>query len=474
MCNPLNEPSTFEQSVFAFCLEQSLFTEGSKVLLALSGGPDSTALFHVLNRLAAKLNITLGAAHLNHQTRGEESDKDSEFVQALSKEYDLPCHIKSMDVKAWVKSEGFSFQEGARICRQNFLTKIADKHHYVTIALGHHQDDQAETVLMNVLRGTGLNGLGGMLVKRSTFVRPLLDRSREEILKYLDLLEVSFRQDASNQDVSYLRNKVRLELIPEIENGFSPRIKSQLGKMSQLLQEDESYLSEQAQKMFQEVGRTTEQGLTIPINKLRDLQPAILNRVLRLGIQEMKGDLKSIEFGHIQQVRHLLKEKSSGACVLPGDIKISLEREEMVLSQLDRASNSAQSEKICSPVSIRVPGETRFLPGKVTLRARVESKADNFSQASPNQAFMDFEAVGGRVEMRFYNSGDRFWPLGGPGGKKLKSWFIDQKIPREMRKEIPILTDGSGDIIWVYGHQISEKVKIRPETKQVLSLEGFE
>ncbi len=461
--------------MLAICRERSLFTEGSKVLLALSGGPDSTALFHVLNRLTSQLGISLGIAHLNHQMRGEESEKDSEFVEALAQEHDLPCHIESKNVKNWVESEGYSFQEGARVCRQMFLTEVAEKHHYSTIALGHHQDDQAETVLMNILRGTGLNGLGGMLAKREVFVRPLLDCSRQEILDYLDSLGAAFRQDTSNQDVSYLRNKIRLELIPEIENGFAPRFKSQLGKMSQLLQEDESYLIEQAQKLLQEVGKITEKGLTLPIDKLRDWQPAILNRVLRLGIHEVKGNLKSIEFGHVQQVRQLLKENASGACVLPGDIKISLGLDnEMVLSLLDRISTSAPSKPDCSPVIIQVPGETRFDPGKVTMRARVKLKANNFSQVNPNQAFMDFDAVGSRVEIRFYHSGDRFWPLGAPGGKKLKSWFIDQKIPREIRSEIPILTDSSGDIIWVYGHQISEKVKIRLETRNVLYLEGLE
>jgi tRNA(Ile)-lysidine synthase len=470
----LNEPSTFEQLVIENCQELKLFPEDSKVLLALSGGADSTALFHVLNRLASKLKITLGVAHLNHQTRGEESDKDSEFVQALAKEHDLPCHIKSKNVKAWVESEGYSFQEGARVYRQIFLCEVAEKNHYSTIALGHHQDDQAETVLMNILRGSGLNGLGGMLVKRKAFVRPLLNCSRQEILDYLDSQGAAFRQDASNQDVSYLRNKIRLELIPEIENSFAPRFKSQLGKMSQLLQEDESYLFEEAQNLFQEVGQITEKGLTLPVDKLRGLHPAILNRVLRFGIHEIKGNLKSIEFGHIQQVLQLLKYPSSSACVLPGDIKIAMGKDEMVLSQLDRTSSSTPSDKKCSHVSIQVPGDTRFDPGKVTMRARVEFKTNQFSQANPNQAFMDFDAVGSRVEMRFYHSGDRFWPLGAPGGKKLKSWFIDQKIPREKRSEIPILTDSSGDIIWVYGHQISEKVKIRPDTQNVLYLEGLE
>ncbi|QPJ63448.1 MAG: tRNA lysidine(34) synthetase TilS [Candidatus Nitronauta litoralis] len=470
----MNDPSTFERFVLENCQRDNLFPKDSKVLLALSGGPDSTALVHVLSGLSAKLNISLGVAHLNHQMRGEESNKDAEFVQILADEFHLPCHVKAMDVKDWAEREGYSFQEGARKCRQQFFSEIAREHHYTLIALGHHQDDQAETVIMNILRGSGLQGLGGILGKSGLFVRPLLNCSRQEILDYLGARKATFREDSSNLDTSYLRNKVRLELIPHIKSDFAPRFKEQLGKMAQLLQWDESFLSEEAQKFFQGLSSRKGSILTLPAGKLKSVHPAILNRVLRFAIQEIKGDLRSVEFDHVQQVCQLLSDNSVGACVLPGDTRISLDKGDLVFSKLNRNAPDFQDENLYSSVLLQIPGETWFEPGKVTFRAKIQSQKIEFNRVKPNQAFLDLDSIGNKIEMRCYLPGDKFWPLGAGGRKKLKEWFIDRKIPKEARPQIPVLTDGSGNIIWVYGHQISETVKIQPETKRVLCLEGFE
>lgn len=444
-------------------------------MLALSGGPDSTALLHVLKQLAPTLKISLGIAHLNHQMRGEDSAQDANFVQSQAKENSLPCHLKDVDMKHWVETNGYSFQEGARVCRKLFFSEVADEWGYHRIALGHHQDDQAETVLMNILRGTGLKGLGGILPESGLWVRPLIYCPRQEIMDYLDSLNADYRRDVSNEDMTYLRNKVRLELIPEIENRFAPRFKSQLGKMAQLLQDDEAYLSGQAEELFHKLRQWKEQVLVLSVTDLQNLHPALLNRVLRLAIQEIKGDLKRIEFDHIQQVCLLLEEPASGACVLPGDIKISRVADDLILSQLDRNPIADSAHRDANPsVLLQIPGETRFGPGNFTLRARIESGGLDYSNAHSNQAFLDLDAVGHRVEVRCHRAGDKFWPLGASGGKKLKSWFIDHKIPKALRSKMPVLTDASGDIIWVYGHQISEKAKIRPETQNILCLEGLE
>ncbi len=471
----MNQNLPFEDTVLKTCIRLNLFPKGSRVLLALSGGPDSTALFHALNKLLPTLGILLGVAHLNHQMRGEESAADALFVQRLAEKYDAPYFVKEVDMKRWLESEGYSFQEGARIYRKNFLENTASQHGFDFIATGHTEDDQAETVLMNIMRGTGALGLAGIPSKRGLWVRPMIHCSRQEVMAYLTEIKSEFRVDSSNQNLSYLRNKVRLKLIPELEQEYSPALRSHLSKLASLIQDDESCLSEIAQKVFEDCRIAGSAVPDLEVKQLQGIPVAIVSRVLRLAIKEIKGDLKRVDFDHIRQLTDLVNQPGVDAIVLPGDIKAWREAGFIKWAHLDRTRSPKTECEKTESVFMKVPGQAHSLNGRILFKATVETgHPADIRLAKTNQAYMDLDSVGETITVRGPGAGDTFWPLGAPGSKKLKSYLIDRKIPKESRSDLPILTGPSGDVIWVYGHQISETVKVRPETRNILCLEGFE
>ncbi len=470
--DPLND---FEDRVFEDCKKEGLFPPHARVLLSVSGGPDSTALFHVLTKLVSKWDLSLAVAHFNHQTRGAESDQDCLFVRELATDHNVPFFTQKTDVKGWAEKEGYSFQEGARVLRQVFLEQVSQKENYEFIVLGQNTEDQAETVLMNILRGTGPLGLGGMSFRRNNIVRPLIYRTRKEIMDYLKSLGKPFRTDSSNQDPVYLRNRLRLELIPQLEAQYSPRLQSHLSGLARLIGEDEACLSELARDLFDKSAEPCPRGLFLSFSGLDNVPAALVSRVVRLSVLKVKGDLKAVERSHIQAVLDLTGNGSFRAVVLPGDIQVAWESQGLRFSRLDRGE---EKEPALSPgikIRLEIPGRTEIPPADLAIQAWVNPEninVHNVHSAGPEEAFLDQDCVGGEVWARFFQSGDRFWPLGSPGSRKLKSFFIDQKIPREKRATIPVLTDAGGNIIWVYGGQISESCKIVPATRNILYLKG--
>lgn len=466
--NPLDD---FESRVYADCCHAGLFPPQSKILLAVSGGPDSTALLHAFLKLSKQWGLTPDVAHLNHKTRNGESDGDAEFVRQLAEANGLPCHIRECNVKLRMEREGGSFQEKARLLRQTFFDELAEDEGYAFIVLGHHADDQAETVLLNLLRGAGPLGLAGMPFRRERVVRPFLNRSRDEILQYLERHRWPFREDSSNKDTRYLRNRTRLELIPHLQKNYSPGLISHLLQASRLLQQDEEYLAGVAADLFERIHEHHGEGVFLPVGELDHLHVAVLNRVLRRAVHKVKGNLQAVEFSHIQSVAGLIPEGVSGAVMLPGDIRVSREPGGLYFMWQDRNRTEPPAGL---PVKIRlnVPGTTEIAPVRLAIRAEVNPSSSNYRECSPTEAFLDRDRVGATVWVRFAQPGDRFWPLGGPGSKKLKSFFVDQKVPVEERWNTPILTDAQGHIIWVYGRRISDRFKVVPETSNILYLKG--
>jgi len=453
-----------------------ILTHEKRILVAVSGGPDSVVLLHLLNKYKEETSkITLAIAHLNHLSRGIDSDKDSDFVARLGISLNIKTFIENIDIALLGNKMKTSFQESARIIRHDFLNRSLKKWCGDLIALGHNSDDQAETFLMNLLRGSGLRGLTGTSPKRGNFIRPLYNCFRYEIEDYIAECSLEYRFDKSNDKNYYLRNKIRLDLIPFLEH-YNSNVKNTLISTSRLLADDENYIDKQVVSVMAQVEFNARNKNFVSINTTRfDSQhPALQKRLIREAILAVKGDLRSITVAHVLNIIQIMnKEKGAKEIHLPGNLIAVCAGGTLFVCKAhydifeDFSIGNFISKKIA------VPGFTELgVKGLCFNIKQVDKKDVKLHSLSLNKAYLDFDKTGSSIKVRFFRPGDRFSPLGIKGSKKLKSFFIDEKVPRNQRRSIPLLTTKDDDIIWVYEKRIGECYKITDKSTNILLVEG--
>jgi tRNA(Ile)-lysidine synthase len=462
-------------------VDHKMVKPGDRILLGVSGGPDSVALLRGLFELKQELNIELEIAHLNHSAREEESDRDARFVKDLGDSLNIKTWIEKVDVMAQQAASKSSFQETARHLRQEFFQRMMDQIGANKIALGHTSDDQVETVLINLLRGSGLKGVGGMSPVRHPYIRPLFYCSRSEVVDFLNDRKIPYCKDSSNEKTDYLRNRIRLELIPYLQEKYNPRITENLFEASGIFRTDNDYLKTLEDHEFDRVVSRSEasETLSMDIKHFTALPLALKRRLVRKGIQSIKGDLKRISFPHIQKVLHLFDKTQKGKRIdLPGNLQAVCLGDHVEFKRIQESESSIlfcednRGSNWKKPLSI--PGETQVEKAGLTLKAEIiDSSETGFSAEQTDQAFLDFDKTGETIMIRFFQAGDRLKPLGMDGTKKLKSLFIDEKVPQEIRSRIPILTTVENDIIWVYGTRIAHAYRVTSDTSKVLFIKGL-
>jgi tRNA(Ile)-lysidine synthase len=439
----------------------SMIAPCSHIGVAVSGGIDSVALLDILTSLQAELHITLTILHLNHGIRGKEAARDQRFVQELSKRYSLPYLDQEVDVPAYKKQNSLSLQEAARELRYRFFEQAMDTYNLDTVAIGQTADDQAETVLMRLVRGGGARGLKGIPPKRERYIRPLIEVWREELLQYLRYRGLPFVQDSSNLKKAYLRNRIRHELLPALSE-YNPNIKERLLHLAQVLGEDASYLEALADEIAREIVHVgAEVSLSIPA--LLALPAALQARVLQRAFASLAAR-GTLEYTHITSVMALIGEAGGSKQVpLPGGYWARRSYDTLVLG---KAGESPAG--MAGKIDLTIPGRTRLEALAMEMEAAVaEGRPD--PQAGPDTALLDFRRLVLPLSVRTFRPGDCFIPLGMESLKKLKNLFIDLKIPRAERLRIPLVISGDA-ICWVAGLRIDERFKIRPETKKTLKL----
>ncbi|MBI5042342.1 MAG: tRNA lysidine(34) synthetase TilS, partial [Nitrospirae bacterium] len=421
----------------------NMLKKGDVVLIAVSGGPDSVFALEILNALKDEYGLTLHAAHLNHKFR-KEADKEAEFVRRLAEEKGMPATIDAFDVKAYCKERGLSKQEGAREVRYDFLRKTADKIGATKIVTGHTADDQAETFLMRLIRGSGALGLSGIPPASGKIIRPLIETTKREVLDYLWKNKIRYVKDPTNIKPVYLRNKVRLELMPLLAKRFNPNIVSTLCRESDILREDEAFLNGIVDTIFKEMVTVQEKD-SITLNYLRfnGLHPAIKKRVVRRAVSELTGGLRRISYQHITSAIDAIKNTGKGVD-LPDDIRI-----ERDYNSLKVCVGKAGSARIQEAVQIKVPGTTEVPYFNIKLEAIINNRAVVSEKA--DTGLFDLDRLAMPLFIRSRKEGDYFYPAGMKGRKKLKEFLIDHKIPRADRDKIPILIDKNNDILWIMG-----------------------
>ena len=461
------------EPVWRFIREQSLIPENQKLLVAVSGGPDSVCLLHILFKLREKLGTRLHVAHLNHRLRGADSDADARYVAELARQLDIPATIDQRDVRGYQTKQRFSPEEAAREVRYTFLAQVADSIGADRVGVGHTVDDHVETILMHLIRGTGTRGLRGLQPltswqssgKTLNLIRPLLPISRRQTADYCNQLQLKPRLDASNLSLSPLRNRIRQQLLPLLQS-YNPQVTEALLRTACIAADDIAFLDEEASHLCDDIVR--EDRGTLILDKARFLRlPSAMKRyLLRNLIEKLLGTLKDIETRHIEEILAALNKPAGKIINLPEGLTFSIEYGRYLLGR-DAAALSP-FPVLQTELNLKIPGETELPGGQITAaiikRAEMKEKGDGFI------AYFDFDKTGNTLTVRTRKPGDRFQPLGMSQPKKLNEFMIDSKIPQAWRGRIPLVCS-TGQIIWVVGWRLDERVRVTEETKKVLRLE---
>jgi tRNA(Ile)-lysidine synthase len=454
-----------KKMVLKIILERRLIESGDRVLVGLSGGPDSVSLLHILHGLRDELGISLSAAHLNHMIRGRDASADEAYVKKLCGKFRIPLAIDRFDVPQFAKQEKLSLEDAARRLRYKFFFEAAKKDKATKIALGHTADDNVETVLMRLVMGTGTRGLLGIPAKRGKIVRPLIECARQEIEDYCGKHKLKPRIDKSNFDTKYLRNRIRHDLIPLLEK-INPNARSAIGKAIALLGSDYEYLMGISTKALHGATiKSTDKSIKLDIDKLLMYPDSIRRYVLRAAIENVKGDLENITFTHIYDVLSKLPDDEEWELHLPSGLSVLGDGDVLEITSARPVSRKALSFKY----ELKVPGSLKIAESGLRLSAEIVKIPKKLKLKDRNQAIIDFSKAGDCLVVRSRRAGDKFSPFGIPGTKKLKDFLIDEKIPSGEKDSVPIV-ESRGRIAWVAGHRIDNRFKITEKTKKALKL----
>ncbi len=476
------EKENFEKNVKETIREFNLITEKAKVIVAVSGGPDSVALLCVLNRLKGELDFSLHVAHLNHGFREKTAEEDAVFVKKLADSMNINYTISKWDVKKYIDKKNISPQQGARTMRYRFLGNVAAKEGADFIATGHNKDDQVETFFMRLLRGSSLEGLSGIPIKRKLetndsarvnpyIVRPLMYISRKKIEAYLKSINQSFKIDPTNEKSLYLRNKLRLQLIPQMEE-INPNFKSLVFDTAELLSQDNDYLKVEAEKLFKKSMLESSKGhVKLDYRHLKAEHVALKTRVFKKAARMVSH--KDLDKKHIEYIQQGIENNMDGYIDLPGGLKFYLDKDGLNFTTKAPKKPAVKAHF----TSVEIPGKTYWSPLGAYIVADVKDinfiSKDQLLNRS-HEAFLDYvELKGKNIIARTRKEGDDFLPLGMKSHKKLKDFLIDAKVPAEIRDDIPIVTAGDYDmkeILWVAPYRINDNYKVTTNTKMVLHL----
>lgn len=458
---------------------EALLKQDERVVIGVSGGSDSMALLHLLLGLnrSAGWKLQLHVAHLNHQLRGEEAEKDAAFVRAAADSLSLPCTIETRDI-AGLATDGGAEETGRRE-RYAFFERVCLQAGARTVAVGHQADDNSETILHRILRGTGLRGLGGIPRSRSLstgsdlrVVRPLLRHTRKSLLAYLADEGIAYREDRTNTSSEPMRNRIRHVILPRIEEEVNPQVRDALTRLGEQAQWLEEFLLETVHRTFDTlVVSRTDQVLILNADALSRKSRIVQTEIIRLAYRSFDLGEQDLAFGHLVAALDLIGDPASGKqASLPGGMTIEKRYHQLIIS----LPSDEPREHIAAEIALHVPGQTLLPVRRLEIECQIEEvkPADIARLRKAGRAMeecVDIDAVRPPLVVRTRRPGDRFYPLGAPGSKKLSDFLIDAKVNPQERERVAVLCDHLGPV-WVIGHRIDERVKLTALTRRVLHL----
>ncbi len=481
-----------QRAVMRLIEQEHLIRRGDTVVVGVSGGPDSLCLLHVLRACRSRLGIELCAAHLNHLLRGADADADARFVQDLAADWEIPCVVERRDVRAAAQQRRLALEEAARRERYEFLRQVARNVQATRIAVGHHADDQSETVLMHWLRGAGLGGLRGMLPATSlsdlrlwedrplpdspVLIRPLLYTPRTDIEQYCRRHGLSPRFDRSNLDTTFFRNRLRHELLPYLEAEFRPHFRQILCRSAQVIRQDYDLLCMLGDQAWQSVVRQSgEHAVMLDKAAWQLLHPALQRATLRRAMQQLRWSLRDVHFEHIEAAIRVARHGQVGdQAMLPRRVMLTVGYATIWIADEDFAPPPDFPAMSVDCLALNVPGQTQLPDGgrvEVCLLDVGDMPAGWAQNDDPWRAWLDADAVGPVLSLRRRRPGDRFYPLGlGGHTKQVSDLLINARTPAWWRDRVPLLARQDDEIMWVCGWRVDERAKITAQTRRVVEI----
>ena len=459
------------EKVIRYIEENNLIKAGEAVVAGVSGGADSMCLLHILGQIKYRYNLKIIVVHVHHGIRKETADRDADFVKTYCESHDTEFRLYKYNIPAISKELGMTEEEAGRYARYKAFYTELEKCQNGKIAVAHQREDVAETVLMNIFRGTGINGVTGIKPMREKIIRPLLCLTRKDVETYLKQNNLSYVNDETNFDDTYTRNKIRLKLIPYIKNEINSGAVEHICNMAEQLSEIKDFTDSAGEEKYNECVRQKEDGLRIDVKKYMSYHRVIKTYIIRRAVEKMAGKIKDIGKCHVDAVDELFTKQVGKKVNLPYSLTAERSYESVVLFKNKKENKALANESQNFEVYIKDVGKFDFSASGKNYSVEVckDVKNDNIFTEQNYTKWIDYDILKGNLCLRYRKPGDYISVRSDGSGKKLKDYFIDLKVPKEERDRVLLLADGN-QIIWVYGYRLSEAYKIKENTKNILKI----
>ena len=450
---------TIEQKVLKLIDENQLIYKNDRILIALSGGADSVFLFHFFLKFQRRLGIQFSAFHLNHKIRGKEAKGDEMFCRNLCEKNKVEIFVAEKDVKGYAKKNKLSVEEAGRILRYKELERIADKKLFAKIATAHNASDNAETVLLNLIKGAGLKGLSGIPVQRDKIIRPLLNLTSDEIRYYLKVKKFDYRLDTSNISLDYERNYLRNEIIPKLKERINPKVEQKILSSSRIIRKTRVFFENRIAVVAQSAVKFSKGELKISFKELNELDKSLWGEFFKSVIEsKFTIDLST------ENLNSLIKivENQAGKKLVLSNKVIAIKEREFLSLVLEKPGPKKSFKR-----TIKINDEAEINGRTLKIEKVNISEIKRLKKRSGE--YISADGIKTVFQIRKWKEGDRFCPLGMKGSKKVSDFLIDEKIPSTVKNEQLVLTN-SGRIVWVVGLRIDDRFKINSKTKKAIKL----